>query len=73
MSALQKALDGGIFGVTAELTPPKGYDFTEQLETAELLRGRITNRAKAGGIGKIFLFILTGSTKVNQGYISIRL
>ena len=39
MSALQKALKNGQFGVTAEMAPPKGYDFTEQMEAAELLRG----------------------------------
>ena len=40
MSALQNALENGIFGVTAEMAPPKGYDFTEQMEAAEVLRGR---------------------------------
>ncbi len=38
MSKLELALEGGKFGVTAEMAPPKGYDFTEQLETAQLLR-----------------------------------
>ena len=41
MSALQKALESGRFGVTAEIVPPKGFDFTEQLETAELFRGKV--------------------------------
>ena len=39
MSELQKALAGGQFAVTAEMAPPKGCDFTEQLETAALLKG----------------------------------
>ena len=41
MSALQNALENGIFGVTAEMAPPKGYDFTEQMEAAEVLRGKV--------------------------------
>ncbi len=38
MSKLELALENGKFGVTAEMAPPKGYDFTEQLETAQLLK-----------------------------------
>ena len=41
MSALQKALENGQFGVTAEMAPPKGFDFTEQMEAAEVLRGKV--------------------------------
>ena len=41
MSNLKDALERGIFGVTAEITPPKGYDFTEQMKTAEALRGKV--------------------------------
>ncbi len=41
MSILQQALENGQFGVTAEMAPPKGYDFTEQMEAAELLRGKV--------------------------------
>ena len=41
MSALQKALEKGQFGVTAEMAPPKGFDFTEQMEAAEVLRGKV--------------------------------
>ena len=37
MGMLEKALEGGKFGVTVEMAPPKGYDFTEQMEAAELL------------------------------------
>ncbi len=38
MSKLELALENGKFGITAEMAPPKGYDFTEQLETAQLLK-----------------------------------
>ena len=41
MSALREALENGKFGVTAEMAPPKGYDFTEQMEAAEILRGKV--------------------------------
>lgn len=41
MSTLQNALENGIFGVTAEMAPPKGCDFTEQLEVAKLLKGKV--------------------------------
>ena len=41
MSLLKEALDAGKFGVTAEMAPPKGYDFTEQMEAAELLKGKV--------------------------------
>ncbi len=41
MSLLEKALESGKFGVTAEMAPPKGYDFSEQLEAAELLKGKV--------------------------------
>ena len=41
MSVLQQALENGKFGVTAEMAPPKGCDFTEQMEAAELLRGKV--------------------------------
>lgn len=38
MSNLQKALQGGVFAVTAEMAPPKGYHFSEQIEVAGLLK-----------------------------------
>ena len=38
MSKLQQAFEAGKFGVTAEMAPPKGYDFKEELEVAELLK-----------------------------------
>ncbi len=41
MSILKDALESGRFGVTAEMAPPKGYDFTEQMEAAELLKGKV--------------------------------
>ena len=41
MSLLKDALEAGKFGVTAEMAPPKGYDFTEQMEAAALLNGKV--------------------------------
>jgi 5,10-methylenetetrahydrofolate reductase len=41
MSVLQQALESGKFGVTAEMAPPKGYDFSEPMEAAELLKGKV--------------------------------
>ena len=41
MGMLEKALESGKFGVTVEMAPPKGYDFTEQMEAAELLKGKV--------------------------------
>ena len=41
MSNLKDALEAGKFGVTAEMAPPKGYDFTEQMEAAALLKGKV--------------------------------
>ena len=41
MSILKDALESGKFGVTAEMAPPKGYDFTEQMEAAQLLAGKV--------------------------------
>ena len=41
MSQLEQALRNGQFAITAEMAPPKGYDFTEALETAELLKGKV--------------------------------
>ena len=60
MSNLRDALENGKFGITAEMAPPKGYDFTEQMEAAELLRGKVLSvnvtvmqsaSLKASGIG----------------------
>ena len=41
MSMLKEALEAGKFGVTAEMAPPKGYDFSEQMEAAKLLCGKV--------------------------------
>lgn len=41
MSMLKTALENGQFAVTAEMAPPKGYDFTEQLEVAQLLKDKV--------------------------------
>jgi 5,10-methylenetetrahydrofolate reductase len=41
MSMLQKVLENGQFAITAEMAPPKGYDFTEVLETAQLLKDKV--------------------------------
>ena len=41
MSQLQKALECGQFAVTAEMAPPKGYDFSEQIEVAGLLKDKV--------------------------------
>lgn len=41
MSILKDTLQSGKFGITAEMAPPKGYDFTEQMEAAELLKGKV--------------------------------
>ena len=41
MSLLQTALESGTFAVTAEMAPPKGFDFSRQLETAQLLKGKL--------------------------------
>ena len=41
MSLLKEALHSGKFAVTAEMAPPKGYDFSEQLEVAALLKDKV--------------------------------
>ncbi len=41
MSKLQIALENGQFAVTAEMAPPKGFDFSEQLSAAALLRDKV--------------------------------
>ena len=41
MSQLQEILTSGGFAVTAEMAPPKGYDFSEALQTAEALKGKV--------------------------------
>ena len=41
MSQLQFALENGQFAITAEMAPPKGYDFSEQVEVARLLKSKV--------------------------------
>ena len=41
MSMLRDALEAGKFGITAEMVPPKGCDYSEQMEAAELLKGKV--------------------------------
>ena len=41
MSLLKEAVDSGKVGITAEMAPPKGCDFSEQMEAAELLKGKV--------------------------------
>ncbi len=41
MSVLRDALQSGKFGITAEMAPPKGFDFAAQLEDAQLLAGKV--------------------------------
>ena len=41
MSVLEQALESGKFGVTAEMAPPKGCDFTHEMELAEKLKGLV--------------------------------
>ena len=41
MSVLKDILENGGFGITAEMAPPKGCDFSEQMEAAELLKGKV--------------------------------
>ncbi len=41
MSQLKTALQNGRFAVTAEMAPPKGCDFSRQLEVAQLLKGKV--------------------------------
>jgi len=41
MGMLEQALESGKFGVTVEMAPPKGWNFDEQMEAAELLKGKV--------------------------------
>ncbi|SHJ62141.1 methylenetetrahydrofolate reductase [Tepidibacter formicigenes] len=41
MSLLRKALKNGEFGVTAEMAPPKGIDFSHLIECAKAIKGRV--------------------------------
>lgn len=41
MSQLKQVLESGQFAITAEMAPPKGYDFSEQIKTAALLKDKV--------------------------------
>lgn len=41
MSILKDAFDRGDFAVTAEMAPPKGCDFSHQIEDAQFLKGKV--------------------------------
>ncbi len=41
MSLLKTALDQGRFAVTAEMAPPKGFDFSHPLQIAQMLTGKV--------------------------------
>ena len=41
MSQLKYALENGLFAITAEMAPPKGYDFSEAVEVAGLLKDKV--------------------------------
>ena len=41
MSLLKNVLQEGKFAITAEMAPPKGCDFAEPLEVAQLLKGKV--------------------------------
>lgn len=41
MSLLKTVLENGRFAITAEMAPPKGCDFSEAVETAALLKGKV--------------------------------
>ncbi len=75
MSLLKDALEAGKFGITAEMAPPKGYDFTEQMEAAELLNGKVhgvnvtdmqSASLKATGLGLCIKLKQTGVEPILQ-------
>ena len=39
MSVLEQVLENGGFGITAEMAPPKGCDFSHEMKLAECLKG----------------------------------
>ena len=41
MSQLKYALENGLFAITAEMAPPKGYDFSEAVEVAGQLKDKV--------------------------------
>ena len=75
MSLLKTALESGQFAITAEMAPPKGFDFTEQLEVAGLLTGKVhginvtdmqSACLKASGIGLCAHLKLKGHEPIQQ-------
>ena len=75
MSLLKDALEAGKFGITAEMAPPKGYDFSEQMEAAELLKGKVhgvnvtdmqSASLKATGLGLCIKLKQTGVEPILQ-------
>ena len=41
MSLLKQAFESGKIAITAEMAPPKGYNFSHEMELAEHLKGRV--------------------------------
>ena len=41
MSVLEQVLENGGFGITAEMAPPKGCDFSHEMKLAECLKGLV--------------------------------
>lgn len=41
MSLLERTLEAGKFGIAVEMTSPKGFDFSEQIEVAQILKGKV--------------------------------
>ena len=75
MSLLKTALESDQFAITAEMAPPKGFDFTEQLDVAELLTGKVhginvtdmqSACLKASGIGLCAHLKLKGHEPILQ-------
>ena len=75
MSQLKTALSQGQFAITAEMAPPKGFDFTEQIEVAKLLNGKVhginvtdmqSACLKASGLGLCIALKQAGSEPILQ-------
>lgn len=75
MSKLKEAFDSGKFALTAEMAPPKGCDFSHQIECAELLRGKVdainvtdyqSSSLKASSIGLVIKLKQMGIEPVMQ-------
>ena len=75
MSKLKQALENGRFGVTAEMAPPKGFDFSEQMDAAKLLAGKVhavnvtdmqSASLKASGLGLCIALKNAGAEPILQ-------